>query len=350
MPSGPEQLRLRLTVMQNALLMIGLQHPRGEKYKDYLLGDYCYGLRSNETSGSLAPPWTLVLSYENAIRKHAYKQMVLKGIGFADALEILNGEIEEDDRGGYTKDTNLGYHINEPEGKRLLAGQEPTKDFHDGGRELEKEAFRMASGGEDGCKLARDPDLQRELLDLRPTWTEGQDLSEKELMEIPPGRPLRLRLLRAILQAAGDPDRELDNAPWEPALAWVPNYSSAGERREFVKAKFDEDVEEGLMEKMTLGESGSLFDVELVEPYTAKLRLSVWEVFKGWLHQRLLATTVVKLFSCPPLLALVLRDCGDELYKTGFPLGYYRQLLAHSQRVCPLVKPHLGIAWEMVSR
>ena len=86
MPSGPEQLRLRLTVMQNALLMIGLQHPRGEKYKDYLLGDYCYGLRSNETSGSLAPPWTLVLSYENAIRKHAYKQMVLKGIGFADAL------------------------------------------------------------------------------------------------------------------------------------------------------------------------------------------------------------------------------------------------------------------------
>ena len=73
MPSGPEQLRLRLTVMQNALLMIGLQHPRGEKYKDYLLGDYCYGLRSNETSGSLAPPWTLVLSYENAIRKHAYK-------------------------------------------------------------------------------------------------------------------------------------------------------------------------------------------------------------------------------------------------------------------------------------
>ena len=45
------------------------------------------------------------------------------------------------------------------------------------GRELEKEAFRMASGGEDGCKLARDPDLQRELLDLRHTWTEGQDLS-----------------------------------------------------------------------------------------------------------------------------------------------------------------------------
>ena len=57
-----------------------------EKYEDYLLGDYCYGLRSNEAGGSLAPPWTLVLSNENAIRKNAYKQMVLKGIGFADAL------------------------------------------------------------------------------------------------------------------------------------------------------------------------------------------------------------------------------------------------------------------------
>ena len=56
MPSGPEQLRLRLTIMQNALLMIGLQHPGRaelkdnidfqlfEKDKDYLLGDYCYGL------------------------------------------------------------------------------------------------------------------------------------------------------------------------------------------------------------------------------------------------------------------------------------------------------------------
>ena len=95
----------------------------------------------------------------------------------------------------------------------MLADTPPRTDPRPGdrdqeGRELEKEAFRMASGGEDGCKLARDPDLQRELLDLRHTWTEGQDLSEKELMEIPPGRPLRLRLLRAILQAAGDPDRE----------------------------------------------------------------------------------------------------------------------------------------------
>ena len=41
--------------------------------------------------------------------------------------------------------------------------------------------------------------------------------------------------------------------------AWVPNYSSVGEHREFVKAKFEEDIEEGLMEKMTLGESKARF-------------------------------------------------------------------------------------------
>ena len=66
MPSGPEQLRSRLTVLQNALLMIKLRHPARselqdvtmatfEKYKNYLLGSYCYGLRSSEESGGLIP-------------------------------------------------------------------------------------------------------------------------------------------------------------------------------------------------------------------------------------------------------------------------------------------------------
>ena len=69
--TGPEQLRLRLTVMYNALAMIKLKHPGRneltdfnadliEKYKDYLLGDYVCGLRSAEAAGSMIPPWTLV--------------------------------------------------------------------------------------------------------------------------------------------------------------------------------------------------------------------------------------------------------------------------------------------------
>ena len=42
--------------------------------------------------------------------------------------------------------------------------------------ELEKEAFRMAEGGEEGCRLARDPELLQEILELLKTWIEGQDL------------------------------------------------------------------------------------------------------------------------------------------------------------------------------
>ena len=64
LPTGPEQLRLRLTVMYNALAMIKLKHPGRneladisadllEKYKDYLLGDYVYGLRSAESAGAM---------------------------------------------------------------------------------------------------------------------------------------------------------------------------------------------------------------------------------------------------------------------------------------------------------
>ncbi|CAE7870831.1 unnamed protein product [Symbiodinium sp. KB8] len=89
MPSRPEQLRLRLTVLQNTLIMIQLRHGTFalfEKYKEYPFGDYCYGLRFSEDSGSLAPPSSLVLSYEHAIRKHAHKVMATAGYSFGAAL------------------------------------------------------------------------------------------------------------------------------------------------------------------------------------------------------------------------------------------------------------------------
>ena len=133
--------------------------------------------------------------------------------------------------------------------------------------------------------IACDPELQSQLRQLWKEWLEAQDLSEPGLLEVPSGQPLYLRLLRAMLEAAGDPDREflrqaedglpvgildplprtphvfeeqqkrpLENAPWEASLAWVPNYGSVEEHREFAKAKFEEDVEEGLMAKMSLGD------------------------------------------------------------------------------------------------
>ncbi|CAE7527916.1 unnamed protein product [Symbiodinium microadriaticum] len=96
--------------------------------------------------------------------------------------------------------------------------------------------------------------------------------------------------------------------------------------------------------------TGSLFDVELIEQATLRVREKIWQVFLAWLRENVSETAVLALFRCPPLLALILRDYGDVLYKTGFPLRSYRQLLAHSQRIFPLLRPHMGVAWNMVSR
>ena len=56
--------------------------------------------------------------------------------------------------------------------------------------------------------LSRDAELQSQLRQLWKEWLEAQDLSEPGLLEVPLEQPLHLRLLRAMLEAAGDPDRE----------------------------------------------------------------------------------------------------------------------------------------------
>ena len=198
------------------------------------------------------------------------------------------------------RDDEESYPICKPEGYRLQGGKGPPrtcetlagyKDFHDGGglcspgrwrketreladganwywlrremkntilefvgseKELELEAFRMASGGEANWRVARDEVLRNKLLEILCRWLEAQDLGEKDLDRIVEGQPLRLKLLRRLLEGAGDPDREfrreadegppvriryplprtphvfeeqlrwpLDNHPWEPGLRWV---------------------------------------------------------------------------------------------------------------------------------
>ena len=45
----------------------------------------------------------------------------------------------------------------------------------------------------------------------------------------------------------------LNSQPWEPGLRWVPNYSSLEEHADFARAiKFEEDIAEGMMIKMSL--------------------------------------------------------------------------------------------------
>ena len=48
-------------------------------------------------------------------------------------------------------------------------------------KELELEAFRMASGGEANWRVARDDVLQSKLLELLRSWLKAQDLGEKPI-------------------------------------------------------------------------------------------------------------------------------------------------------------------------
>ena len=100
MPNGPEQLRRRLSVMQNCLMMLALKHVNREEIqditkdlfdrdKDYMLGDYVWGLSSTDLQGQQiqTPPWSLILAYEHAVRKRAYTLMITERLMFGSALE-----------------------------------------------------------------------------------------------------------------------------------------------------------------------------------------------------------------------------------------------------------------------
>ena len=84
LPGSPEALRRRLSILGNALIMIGLKHTNQvalqkldpglfDKYKAYLLGDHVLNLTACNERGevALSPPWHLIVNYELAIRKKA---------------------------------------------------------------------------------------------------------------------------------------------------------------------------------------------------------------------------------------------------------------------------------------
>ena len=98
-PANAEGLRRRLTVMKNCV-MLALKHTNRhelqgewntvvEEYKEYLLGEYVYGLVAKDADGNTvaSPPWNLVLSYEKASRKQAAKLVNNEGKPWPVALK-----------------------------------------------------------------------------------------------------------------------------------------------------------------------------------------------------------------------------------------------------------------------
>ena len=80
-------------------------------------------------SGSLIPPWTLVLQYEHAIRKHAYKVMATAGYTFGAALVHAYKEPSVKER-NFT--TPLALHAKRPQ--PWNATERPTKRKNGKGR------------------------------------------------------------------------------------------------------------------------------------------------------------------------------------------------------------------------
>lgn len=153
--------------------------------------------------------------------------------------------------------------------------------------ELEKEFFRMTKGGE-FFTLVKDGKFLEE---LRDCMMKRFDL-DKDDMEVAPGQPFHLRLLRRMLEEAGDCDFDflrqaeeglplglLNELPrtsavfekqvkwaldYDPSAVWElskSNYISAVQHSDHLKEHLEAEVKAGLMSKMSKKE----FEVEYGE-------------------------------------------------------------------------------------
>ena len=99
-----------------------------------------------------------------------------------------------------------------------------------------------------------------------------------------------------------------------------------------------------------MGRDSSLFDLELVEPITLQVRREhlggVREVAEG----RLSEAALLALFRCLLFLVLSLQDYGDEMYKEGYPWARTASCWPTLRRSTRWARPHMHVAWAMVTR
>ncbi|CAE7674357.1 unnamed protein product, partial [Symbiodinium sp. KB8] len=100
-------------------------------------------------------------------------------------------------------------------------------------------------------QLAKDPQLHARLREPGRDWLQDRGLKDPDLLRVAGGQPSAIRPPHVFEEHA---KWALENEPWEAAHEWVPKYASLKDHTDFVREKFEEDVREGLMERMTLGE------------------------------------------------------------------------------------------------
>ena len=82
-----------------------------------------------------------------------------------------------------------------------------------------------------------------------------------------------------------------------------------------------------------------------------KLGSDRWKVFLTWCNGYKFKEPIEELFAkVPVFLAHALRRYGDEEFKRGGHLSYYRHLVIAASRRYPLLKPYISICWELAAR
>jgi hypothetical protein len=109
LPSGPEELRIKLKVVVNGWLFLRTKHSNRPWLKDlepqhfarladHLLGKHVAGARIKGRDGSeVSPPWQLIINYEYEIRRKAYELVVMERMPLHEAVTtaMRSSELKE---------------------------------------------------------------------------------------------------------------------------------------------------------------------------------------------------------------------------------------------------------------
>ena len=153
-------------------------------------------------------------------------------------------------------------------------------------QKLDKACFEMAIKGEQGCGLVKDESIRNKLIETMKTSLGKRGWNLEDIEKISDGQPFRLRLMQALLQELGDADHrflldgekgypvgvvnplprtphmyeeqttwKLEDDPYMRDEIWRENYDTVGEHEDFVREHFAAECEEGLMERLDIGEA-----------------------------------------------------------------------------------------------
>ena len=98
-PTGTEELRTKLTIMNNCWLYLKTKHSNRpwladfddrvfKNLADHILGETIYGLRSHNSNVEVGPSWSMILKYEHELRKRMAEH-VTEGSTLKEAAKLV---------------------------------------------------------------------------------------------------------------------------------------------------------------------------------------------------------------------------------------------------------------------